>query len=596
MAEVYGTFLNSSNFSGYNGSHFYLELRYEIISQSSETNKSVVRFHEYVGSTDGYSAYGSFASGYVMGEYVGGLSSISANSYNYIGYKEITYTHNVDGTLTVGYNASFNTSWNGVDNASVRGDLILPKINRYVSLISGTNFTDETNPVYSIANPDTTHTVRVKIEAGGDTQLITRDLEVGYSGTYTLELTNAERNTLRALTPSSNTLTVRETVCSMNGNTELNASWKDYTMTIVNANPTYTYTIEEQNANVISVLGTDDASTIIENASQVEIAITPTAYKSATISNVKLTHNNATETKTSSPYVFTKDVKANSFVVTVTDSRTNYFENTITKTIIPYTPVKINSYSLKRQNQTSSNVILNLQATYTQTTFGSTANVPTVKWKLDDGIYTTIPSSAYTIDTTNKTLTISNYTLSNVLPYTSKGYFSIEVSDLLTSNVENDILVIKGIPTFDYGEHDLKVNGDLYVADTDGENAVNVLDEIDNAKIYANTYSTTEIVIGKWINDEPIYRKVYSVDSFPNAGNAWVATGINNIDEVIYCGGFETNENERVFLSSAYNSSNFDCLVYDHVYSGHNNSIRIHTASNRSSYSGYVWIDYTKSS
>ena len=107
------------------------------------------------------------------------------------------------------------------------------------------------------------------------------------------------------------------------------------------------------------------------------------------------------------------------------------------------------------------------------------------------------------------------------------------------------------------------------------------------------TYSTSEVRIGTWMN-KPLYRKCYSVSSFPNNANSWVATGINNIDEVIYCGGFETNGNERVFLSSAYSSSNFDCLVYDHVFTGHNNSIRIHTTSNRSSYSGYVWIEYTK--
>ena len=109
------------------------------------------------------------------------------------------------------------------------------------------------------------------------------------------------------------------------------------------------------------------------------------------------------------------------------------------------------------------------------------------------------------------------------------------------------------------------------------------------------TYSTSEVRIGTWMN-KPLYRKCYAVSSFPNNANSWVATGISNIQDVIYCGGYEDNGNEQIFLSSAYNSTYYDCLVYDRIRTDHNNSIRIHTTGNRSAYSGYIWIEYTKSS
>ena len=113
--------------------------------------------------------------------------------------------------------------------------------------------------------------------------------------------------------------------------------------------------------------------------------------------------------------------------------------------------------------------------------------------------------------------------------------------------------------------------------------------------VYSYTLkSTTETKIGTWINGKPLYRKTYYVSSYPNSAILWFGTGVNNIDKVIYMGGYADNGNEVVFLSSSYANEYHDTLVYDRVFSGHNNSIRVVTKSNRSAYSGYVWIEYTK--
>ena len=55
---------------------------------------------------------------------------------------------------------------------------------------------------------------------------------------YTLQLTSAQRNKLYSLCANSKTLTIRESVHSMSGDNELNQSYKDYIMTVVNSNPT----------------------------------------------------------------------------------------------------------------------------------------------------------------------------------------------------------------------------------------------------------------------------------------------------------------------------------------------------------------------
>ena len=148
----------------------------------------------------------------------------------------INVTHNDDGNLsgyayayfTKGGTSSYTPNSGGVNN----GWTALTKINRYPVLNSGSNFTDRTNPVFNITAYGT-YPLRVKLEAGGNTNLVYRDLSSRNSQTYTLELTNEERKLLRSKSIDGKTLAVRETVCAMSGNTELSASYKDYTMTIV---------------------------------------------------------------------------------------------------------------------------------------------------------------------------------------------------------------------------------------------------------------------------------------------------------------------------------------------------------------------------
>ena len=134
--------------------------------------------------------------------------------------------------------------------------------------------------------------------------------------------------------------------------------------------------------------------------------------------------------------------------------------------------------------------------------------------KLDNGSYTTIPSSSYTIDTTNNKLTITNYTLSNALVYTSNGTFTIEISDLLVTDTDSR-QVLKGVPTYDVGEHDLQVNGDLYIADTTRNNAINVKEEIDN-KIpkYELITNGSEVKTGRKIDGQDEYVKRFSASIY----------------------------------------------------------------------------------
>lgn len=108
-----------------------------------------------------------------------------------------------------------------------------------------------------------------------------------------------------------------------------------------------------------------------------------------------------------------------------------------------------------------------------------------------------------------------------------------------------------------------------------------------------NVYSTDEIKTNKvWINNKPIYRKAYYVNAFANNSNVYLDINVENVDTVISANGYAKNSShtETIFLNSSYSNDIHDSIVWEESA----NKIRLHSTSDRSGYSGYVWIEYTK--
>ena len=198
------------------------------------------------------------------------------------------------------------------------------------------------------------------------------------------------------------------------GETELIKNGK---LSTIGLAPTLTTEFTETNSKVIALLGST-AETLVQNASIVNMVVTPTGHKGASIKQVQLIHNDIPKTKTESPYSELIKVVNGVFYATVTDSRdiSNESEYKYIKNLIEYLPININSFSFVREDMTSSNIILNADIQYKQATFGSTANVPTIKWKLNEsGTWNTLSSSNYTKDTANNKIIINDLLLTNVL-------------------------------------------------------------------------------------------------------------------------------------------------------------------------------------
>ena len=454
-------------------------------SQSTENNQTSVTFQLRT-----YTVVGSFYStqnssnlncGGDRGTQYFDIGSVGGGEKT-IGTWTFTLTHSEDGTYSGSASAWADVYAGAVP--SVYCSFSLPRIYRYPILSPVSDFTDEENPSIAFTNYNLYDLYAVIYV--GDTEIYkSSKLGTGITS-YTLDLdedysvSQTYREKLQELSADTSQLSLRIGVQSYTGSTFKNFSESNVKMNIVNASPTLSYTVAETNSSVINMFGTSSASSIVKNASILQFNVTPTTYKYATVKEIIV--GDATDTtnkqkKTSSPYTFELPVKnSNNLYVEITDSRN---DSSITqdnqRTLIDYLAVSINSYLFKRQNPTSSNVYFSGEFTYWGNV-GSNVNTPVVKYKLDNGSWVTIPSSNYTIDSTNHKLTISNYTISNILSYQLQGQFSISIEDILTSasDTSDNGKVLRGIPTFDVGEHDLQVNGDLYIADTDRDNAINV--------------------------------------------------------------------------------------------------------------------------
>lgn len=106
-------------------------------------------------------------------------------------------------------------------------------------------------------------------------------------------------------------------------------------------------------------------------------------------------------------------------------------------------------------------------------------------------------------------------------------------------------------------------------------------------------YSATEQNTGRlWIDSKTIYRKEINLGSLPNAVPGSVAHGISNLSTVVSLSGFATNG--TVFLPlplARYN--NFASQIG--LYADTTNII-VEPGNDRTAYTGYVIIEYTKTS
>lgn len=325
----------------------------------------------------------------------------------------INVTHNDDGNLS-GYafakfiKGSTTSAWAPNSGQINNGWTALTKIDRYATMTGANNFTDMQNPSFTYNNPRNLEmTAWLEINPTAS-HLCQRTISGSTSGTYTWELTEAERNQLRAEIPNSKTATCRMGIYSTIGSTQ-QASYKDVTFTIVEEDPTLNASYEDTNATTTAITGNNQL--IIRNNSTLEIDVTnATAYKEAALTSISANVNgtiyNGTLNNGSATFnIGTLNVSDNlTAVITLTDSRgfigTKNVNIQVLDWILPSAII-----SLQRENNYYSETNINVNAEYS-----SLDNKNTISIKVREKQVNSSTWSSYTTlqDEVTTQLTLDN--------------------------------------------------------------------------------------------------------------------------------------------------------------------------------------------
>ena len=369
-----------------------------------------------------------------------GDKPLTYNSYTVLFDKTVTIPHNADGSKTIYVSAYISHA--RFSSNSQGFNVALTTIPRQAELTAAPNFYDTDNPTITYSNPagNAVSSLQACISLTGSRDDI-RYRDISKTGTsYTFNLTQAERNTLLAACPNSNTLSVRFYVKTvLAGQTYYSILTR--TMTVKNANPTISgASYYDTKSSTIAI--TNNNQQIIQNNSTVTFKFSSlAALKSASLKTLSITVNAVTvNVSLSGANISNKTVSfgtinsANNISAsfTLTDSRGNKTTSSLNITMLAWSlPTAI--ISLKRKSNFYEETYLNVNADYSSL---DNKNSITIQYQYKERTGSTWSALTTIQDETTYTLSFDN----------TKAYdFKIIVTDRIGSTTYNVVLQI-GIP------------------------------------------------------------------------------------------------------------------------------------------------------
>lgn len=234
-------------------------------------------------------------------------------------------SHDADGTkvaqLIDTFNINATIDGKKVGSITASGSITLDRIARNATIVTANDFTDETDPTLTYSNPSSfSCDVSIEFEGGSITRAGAID---GASGSYTMQLTDSERTTLRNASKKSQTLKVTYVLKTTIDGTAY-YSRADRKMNVVDAAPELG-AVSYEDANAATVAVTGDKSRIVQNHSTLAVKVpTATAKKGATIASYTVAFGGVSKTVKSSGTVSLGAVDVSysqALTVTATDSR-----------------------------------------------------------------------------------------------------------------------------------------------------------------------------------------------------------------------------------------------------------------------------------
>ena len=324
------------------------------------------------------------------------------------------------GTFTMTHDSSGNRNFSAYAEAAIYYNAVnctgsaswsLPTIARGATVTSAPDFNDTQNPTIQYTNPAGNNVTSLQAciadSAGQNIYAAYRDISKTGSS-YTFNLTDAERNALRSAAANSNTLPVRFYIKTVIGGTTLYSNVQK-TLSIINANPTFTASYQDTNSAIVAVTGNDQL--IVQGKSTLAVKITnAAALKGAALRTATCVLNGTTYSGniSGSSYTFNigaLDISSNATAtVTVADSRGNTTSQNLTIQMIAYfAPSAIITY--ERQNNYYTPTTVNVDANYASV---NGANSVTIKVRYKKTTTSTWSSYVTFQDNVSQTLQLDN--------------------------------------------------------------------------------------------------------------------------------------------------------------------------------------------
>jgi hypothetical protein len=410
--------------------------------------------------------------------YVGEEIVITSGSNTYNASNNITCS--MSGYPVIGGNTP-------TDSSSWRLTAETPKIVPTTAVATVTNFNDEENPVItykytngsSLSKNTSTKSKKVtKLEAcisftGGTDDVPYRDVEIptnsSQTQTYTFELTEDERITLRKGITSGASKIVRMYLRTTLGDGTVRLNYADATLTLINHKPTLTPIVRDVNPVTLAVTG--DEYKVILSRSNCYFETGAAAHKEATIASQLVT--NGTEAVKNQANGIIEAIESNIFTFNATDSRgINADTATVEINALPYVPLTCNqTVEMELINEDNTEAVVTISGNYFNGSFGIVEN--TLKLEIRRSMDNARGLSEW-VDITPLVPDISDnkYTLTFNVSNLKGGIaydFQCRATDKL-GTVETPIYTAILTPIFDWSETDfnfnvpVNINGDLTIS------------------------------------------------------------------------------------------------------------------------------------
>lgn len=464
---------------------FYLDARYDGTKNNVNNNESYIytRLTSVINAGSGSGSHYSFWCDYAP--------SVSGTSVWYIANETITeggktaIKHNDDGTKTIRLNAGGRIDGIGL-NFSMGEDVILETIPR-ATTISNYTGTIGTKMTFSWTKASSTFRHKLTYEIGGTTGTIGENLVDSVEWT--------PPDSIYQLFPNASSISGKLYLTTYNNGNQIGET-KSSTLTLKanesNCNAVISeFSVRDENSKTSALTGDKTTLILTKSTAFVTLSFKTRKYakiKSVYINDKQMNVSTGSTSNGETSYGIQVDLGSattGTFKVRITDTRDFTKEGTTTNDVVNYIPLTARAI-FKRIAPTTGELGLTFEGDYFGQSFGQVSNSLTISYKYKKTSEQNYSSeTTFTQNTHYKTTATGYYSgngstkqtikLAPSFDYKSAYNLVLNVKDKLTDYPAINVIVVKGIPIMWWNGEKVVVNGKLYVADADGNNETDVL-------------------------------------------------------------------------------------------------------------------------